>query len=125
MIDAELERFKSDIDLRAYAASQGYQIDAKESWSGSAVMRHANGDKIIIKRNGNGHYVYFSVRDDGDNGTIIDLVQHRLKLSLGTVRKELRPWLGQPPVAVPVFTPLPSTAKDRRKVETAYARMQH
>ena len=46
MFDAELESFKNGIDLRAYAAEQGYRLDRKESWRGSAVMRHPNGDKI-------------------------------------------------------------------------------
>jgi len=52
-MDQELERFKSGIDLRAYAASQGYELDRKESWTGSAVMRDPHGDKVIIKRNDN------------------------------------------------------------------------
>jgi hypothetical protein len=95
------------------------------NWTGSAVMRHpVSDDKVIIKRGLDGHYIYFSVRDDRDNGTIIDFVQFRQRLSLGTVRKELRPWIGQPPVPVPVFPSLPKTAKDRVKVETAYAAMQ-
>jgi Toprim-like/Protein of unknown function (DUF3991) len=123
-MDLELESFKSRIDLRAYAAAQGYQLDRKESWRGSSVMRHPNGDKVIIKRRDNGHYLYFSVRNDEDNGSIIDFVQHRQHLSLGTVRKELRPWLGAPPVAVPDFPALPKMAKDRMRVETEYARMQ-
>ena len=40
MHDAELESFKTTIDLRAYAAGQGYQLDAKNSWRGTSVMRH-------------------------------------------------------------------------------------
>jgi len=124
MFDAELDSFKSGIDLRAYAASQGYQLDRKESWRGSAVMRHPKGDKIVVKRDGSGHYVYFSVRDDRDNGTIIDFVQHRQRLSIGSVRKELRPWIGEPPVAVPIFQPLAKTEKDRMLVEAAFTKMQ-
>ena len=104
MFDAELESFKREIDLRAYAAGQGYVLAPKESWRGSAVMRNASGDKVIIKRNQNGHYVYFSVHDDRDNGTIVDFVQVRDKCSLGIVRKQLRPWLGRPPVPVPEFS---------------------
>src|ERR1700722_12100973 len=87
MFDAELEAFKN-IDLRAYAAGRGYQLDGTESWRGSSVMRHpVTDDKVVIKRGADGHYVYFSVRDDRDNGTIIDWVQFRQGLSLGTVRK--------------------------------------
>jgi hypothetical protein len=124
MSDAELETFKN-IDLRAYAAGCGYQLDAKESWRGSSVMRHPiTDDKVVIKRGGDGHFVYFSVRDDRDHGTIIDFVQHRRRLSLGAVRKELRPWMGMPPVPVPSFPSLPKTEKDRMKVEAAYTQMR-
>jgi len=88
-------------------------------------MRHpVSDDKVIIKRAMDGHYVYCSVRDDRDNGTIIDFVQFRQGLSLGAVRKELRPWIGQPPVPVPAFPALHKTEKDRLKVEAAYARMR-
>jgi hypothetical protein len=126
MVDSELSDFKTNIDIRVYAAAQGYKLDAKASWRGSSVMRHPlNDDKVIIKRGMDGHYIYFSVRDDRDKGSIIDWVQHRNKgMSLGAVRKELRPWIGQPPVPVPAFPPLVKSAKDRQKVEATYARMQ-
>jgi len=124
-MDAELESFKTGIDLRAYAAAQGYQLDRKASWRGTSVLRHpASNDKIIVKRGMDGHYVYFSVRDDRDNGSIIDFVQFRQGLSLGAVRKELRPWIGQPPVPVPSFPALRKTEKDRMKVEAAYEKMR-
>jgi hypothetical protein len=123
MFDTELESFKTSIDLRAYAARQGYVLDRKESWRGSAVMRHANGDKIIIKRDADNHYVYFSVRDDADHGTIIDFAQNRLRLSFGALRKELRPWLGRNAESLR-YSPLLPTSKDRMRVEGTYARMQ-
>jgi hypothetical protein len=124
-VDTELESFKTNIDLRAYAAGQGYQLDAKDSWRGTSVMRHpATHDKIVIKRDTDGHYVYFSVRDDRDNGSIIDFVQQRQRVNLGNARMELRPWVGQTPTPVPTFPALPKTAKDRMKVEANYARMQ-
>jgi len=122
MFDHELESFKN-IDLRAYAASHGYALDSRESWRGSAVMRHATGDKIIIKRDTDGHYVYFSVRDDTDHGTIIDFAGRRLRLSLGAVRKELRPWVSMPPSALTTYPPLPKVAKDRLRVYREFARM--
>lgn len=125
MFDAELESFKTTIDLRTYAAAQGYQLDRKESWRGTSVMRHpVSNDKVIVKRGMDGHYVYFSVRDDRDNGSIIDFVQFRQGVSIGAVRKELRPWIGQPPDAIPAFPELRKTEKDRMKVEAAYARMK-
>ncbi|HTB11069.1 MAG TPA: DUF3991 and TOPRIM domain-containing protein [Bryobacteraceae bacterium] len=120
MFDPELESLKTSIDLRSYAAGQGYTLDRKASWRGSAVMRHANGDKVIIKRDMDAHYVYFSVRDATDHGSIIDFVQRRLRLNLGAVRKELRPWIGKSAEVLP-YPPLVPTAKDRTLVETLYA----
>jgi hypothetical protein len=123
--DDELESFKSAIDLRAYASSRGYTWDKRESWRGSAVMRHANGDKIIIKRDVDQHYIYFSVRDERDNGSIIDFIQNRDRLSLGAVRKELRPWIGAPvPSSLPLFPALPVTGRNRLEVEAAFRQMQ-
>ena len=107
MFDDEIESFKNGIDLRAYAAAQGYQLDRKESWRGSApscVTRTAT--RSSSSAASDGHYVYFSVRQDDDNGIIIDFVQNRQRVSLGAVRKELRPWIGHASVAVPAFAPL-------------------
>ena len=101
MTDPELERFKREIDLTSYAAAQGYQLDHKQSWNrekpnASRVMRHAaSDDKIIIKRLEDGHYCYCSARNPEDNGSIIDFIQRRQHMSLGAVRKELRPWIGK------------------------------
>ncbi|MGB5830553.1 MAG: DUF3991 and TOPRIM domain-containing protein [Thiohalocapsa sp.] len=89
----ELERFKTAINLTEYAASQGYQIDKRASSRNSVVMRHPVGDKVVIARGEDQHWIYFSVRDDADNGSIIDFIQHRCRSSLGDVRRELRPWI--------------------------------
>jgi hypothetical protein len=125
MFDAELDDMKTRICLRSYAAGQGYQLDARSSWRGTSVMRHpATNDKVIIKLDADGHYVYFSVRDDRDNGSILDFVMHRQRVNLGRARMELRPWLRHPPAPVSAFPPLPKTAKDRMKVEAAYQRMK-
>lgn len=118
----ELEAFKR-FDLREYAAAQGYALDRKESWRGSAVMRNSAGDKIVIKLGPDGHYVYFSVRDDDDNGSIIDFVMRRKGLKLGLIRKELRRYAGLPAPTVPVFEKMEVTANDRGRVEQNYRRM--
>lgn len=125
-MDKELDECKR-LDLRQYAAAQGYELDKRESSRGNAVMRlgGSGGDKIVIKRNTNGHYVYFSVRNDADNGTIIDFVQHRKNLSLGRVRQELRPWIGGTvSVTLPVFAMLPEVSKDLLAVAREYERMK-
>ena len=128
MFDAELENFKRNIDLRAYAAGLGYERDAKESWSGSDVMRRSStNDKIVVRygtKRAPNHWGYYSFRDDDDHGSIIDFAQRRLKISLGAVRKELRPWIGEPPITVPIFPPPLMTNRDRSDVEADYARMQ-
>jgi hypothetical protein len=119
--DCELDAFKRDIDLRQFAESLGYQIDRRESWRGSAVLRCA-ADKIVVKRNGNGHYVFFSLRDDDDNGTVIDFVQRRQHLSLGAVRQVLRPWIGRS-ASAPQFPELTPASPDRMRIEREYRRM--
>jgi hypothetical protein len=90
----ELERFKTAINLTEYAASQGYQLDKRASSRNSVVMRDPVGDKVVIARDEDQHWIYFSVRDDTDNGSIIDFIQHRRRSSLAEVRRELRPWIG-------------------------------
>ncbi len=72
--DPELEAFKTEIDLRAFAESEGYALDRRESWRGSSVMRSKSADKIVVKRDADNHYIYFSVRNDGDNGSTIDFL---------------------------------------------------
>lgn len=103
----ELERFKSSINLTEFAASRGYALDRRESSRASATMRHPNGDKIIIAKSDSGDWIYFSVREDRDNGTIIDFLQNRGGGSLGEVRKTLRNWLGTSRPFVPVDEYIP------------------
>lgn len=119
--DIELDAFKREIDLRQVAVRLGYEIDRRESWRGSTVLRRG-ADKIVVKRNGNGHYVFFSVRDDKDHGTVIDFVQRRQNRSLGAVRQVLRAWIDGP-ATPPHFPALEPTSPDRMQVECAYRGM--
>jgi 5S rRNA maturation endonuclease (ribonuclease M5) len=129
--DDELTKFKRDINLVEYAESLGYAADRRESSRSSVVMRNGS-DKIIIATDDkDGHGVYFSVRDDHDNGSIIDFVQRRQGLNLGQVRQELRPWVGEtknkPPVkrkpeAERPKKPNPSNS-DRRQVLATFMKM--
>ena len=95
----ELEEMKR-IDLAQYVASRGFVLDRRQSSRSSLVMKHPNGDKLIIAKTPGGQFVYFNAKGS-DNGTIIDFVQARDRASLGDVRKLLRPWLasGGCPVA--------------------------
>jgi hypothetical protein len=125
MADAEFESFKTDIDLRVYAASQGYELDRAKSWRGSSVMRHANGEKIIISRDTDAHYIYYSVHgDEKHRGSIIDFVKKTRNLTLGRIRQELRPWIGKPPAAESEYAPLVKTTKDRMRIAAAFAEMR-
>ena len=92
MSDDELESFKR-LNLVDFAVSRGYKQDDVESSVNSAVLRQGD-DKVIIKRNDNGHWVYFSVRDDADRGSIVDFVEHRDGRNLGRIRIALRRYAG-------------------------------
>ncbi len=125
--DNELEQFKTGVNLSEFAASKGYALDRRESSRNSAVMRHPDGDKIVIAKNeASGDWIYFSVRDDRDNGTVIDFLQNRGGGSLGEVRKILRAWLGgsRPAgVQLPAFAPaLLPISRDRAGVMQEWER---
>ena len=78
----QLERFKTEINLVEYATSIGYKYLRDESSPSSAVLRHDLGDKIVVVTDSRDRGLYFSLNDDGDRGTIIDFVQHRLSLTV-------------------------------------------
>lgn len=92
----ELDDFKTAINLTELMASFGYGIDRKASSRNSAVMAHPDGDKLVVARGRDGHWVYFSVRDDRDHGSVIDFVQRRTGENLGHTRKRLRQWHTSP-----------------------------
>lgn len=124
----ELQRFKTDINLSEYAAEQGYVLIKNESSRNSFVMqRESDNDKIIVATDTDGHGIYFSVRDDADNGSIIDFVQQRKGLNLGQVRKELRPYIGenreQKPIESRMSKPQIST-HDAQKAAVNWSRAQ-
>lgn len=89
----DFEQLKHEIDLPVYASTLGYQIDRKKSTGSSIVMR-LDGDKIVISKK-SGAWVYFSVHDDRDNGTVIDFVKNRTGHSLFDIGKDLNAWLGR------------------------------
>ncbi len=103
--DAELEGFKATLNLGEVAASYGYALDRRESSRSSLVMRHVDGDKIVIATGQDGHGVFFSVKTDA-SGSVIDFVMHRQGGSLGYARKTLRAY-------APSFTQLPTIPKPR------------
>jgi hypothetical protein len=125
----ELEDFKTHINLSEYAAAQGYEIDRHASSKNSVLMHNSSGDKIVIARGHDRHWIYFSVHEDSDNGTIIDFVQNRKGVKLGGVRQELRPWVGSSrAIARPhpdlFAAQIEPVAKDRARVLLELARMK-
>lgn len=95
----ELDAFKTEINLSELMASFGYQVDRRGTSKNSAMMAHPDGDKLVVSCGHDGHWVYFSVRDHADNGTVIDFVQRRTSENLGHVRRRLRDWLRSPTTA--------------------------
>ena len=91
----ELEKFKQEVNIAEVAQLFGYYIDKEKSSRAVKQLRNdSTGDKIVVSRNKvNGHYIYFSMRDYKDNGTIIDFLQRHTGKNLGKVRVWLRKWL--------------------------------
>ncbi len=120
----ELEAFKRDIDLRVFAAAFGYAEDRKESWNRETVMRD-RADKISVRLDQDGHWIYYSLRGDNDAGSVLDFVMFRKRLNFGQARKYVRTWMGKPRPAVPEFRALePSPPKDLTKVRAEWQAMK-
>src|SRR5450759_3784978 len=100
-MDEELESFKREIKLHEYAASLGFEVDRKESSKREIIMRRG-GDKIAIRVDiADGHHVYYSFRDPGDNGTIINFHESRTgEHNFGRIRKQLRTFAGNERITV-------------------------
>ncbi len=123
-MDEELERFKRDIKLHEYAASLGYEIDKRDSSRLEVVMRKG-ADKISIRKEPDGHYVYYSFRDPGDNGTVMDFVMRRQGKNFGEARKNLRIWTGADrPIGVYAHLD-PAPRFDRLVVQNAWRAMKN
>jgi len=86
--ETELEHFKS-LNLGELAVSYGYQLDKRESSRSSLVMRHSDGDKIIIATGEDGHGIFFSVTSNA-SGSVLDFIMHRQGGNLGHARQTLR-----------------------------------
>ena len=121
-MDEELERFKRDIKLHEYAVSLGYEVDARESSKREVVLRKGT-DKISVRMDVDGHYVYYSFRDEKDHGTIMDFVMRRQSKNFGETRKALRIWAGVE--RVPAFQHLEVAPRgDREAVTTEFKAMK-
>lgn len=89
----ELEGFKR-LNLGELAVFHGYRLDRKQSSRSNLVMRHADGDKIIVATGENGNAMFYSTKTNA-NGTVLDFVIYRQGGNLGHARKVLRAYTGQ------------------------------
>lgn len=111
--------FKQSINLCQYAASQGYELDQKKSTRASLVMRHGNGDKIIVSKKA-ANWVYFSVHDHEDNGTILDFIEKRTGKNLSEIGAELSSWAGGGTVATYNAPPIQEQTHDLERIKWIY-----
>jgi len=119
----ELNRFKTQINLAEFATAFGYYKDKEKSSINAPVMRHENGDKIIIgKDRSDGHYIYFNPNDEGDSGTIIDFVKNRTGETLGYIRKRLRSWIRNPQPQENI--PVKASTKDALRIANIWSAIE-
>jgi uncharacterized protein YhdP len=79
----DFSNFKRQINLADFSTTFGYSLDRKKSTRTSIAMKSSN-DKIIVSKKG-GLWVYFSVTNDQDCGTIIDFIANRTQQSISDV----------------------------------------
>ncbi|WP_075342473.1 DUF3991 and TOPRIM domain-containing protein [Tenacibaculum agarivorans] len=84
-----LQNIKYTINLINYAASFGYKINKRKSTRNSVVMFNDGKDKIVVSRK-NSIWMYFSVFDHEDNGTIINFIQNRTGKSIPEILDEFQ-----------------------------------
>ena len=88
----DFSNFKRQINLADFSTTFGYSLDRKKSTRTSIAMKSSN-DKIIVSKKG-GLWVYFSVTNDQDCGTIIDFIANRTQQSISDVGRYLARWSG-------------------------------
>lgn len=104
--DTEFEHFKATWNLAEVAASYGYTLDRHDSSRSSLVMRHPDGDKIVVATAEDGHGVFFSVRTL-QNGCVLDFVMYRTGGNLGQARRVLRAYAPSSCPTAPLPKPRP------------------
>lgn len=73
----EIQRIKQEVNLLQHACSMGYALDKAKSTRQEVVLVKA-GDRLICRQSPTTHkWIYFSVVNDKDQGTIIDFMLNR------------------------------------------------
>ena len=98
-----LARAKVEIDLPGWFAVQGWTADSEKDSTRHRVMRGPDGERVVIARQSDGHWTFFSATDDRRSGTIYDAVGiYGGAVSPGQQYAALRRALMAPPAPVPV-----------------------
>jgi hypothetical protein len=111
--------FKREINLATFASEYGYKLDRKKSTKTSIAMKSSN-DKVIITKKG-GKWVYFSVHDDSDSGTIVDFVANRSGKSIAEIGTLLSQWSGLGRASLPSYS-VTEKKHDVARVRAIFAR---
>lgn len=72
----DVDRLKTEIDLLAVASEYGYRLNKRKSTANSIHLK-SDADSLVVKRDGDGRWVYFNVHDGNDKGSIIDFIMYR------------------------------------------------
>lgn len=124
--NGELERFKRDIDLAAYAASLEYVEDPAAGWTGSHGMGFESDDaKITISMNKTGTNLIYPDNRNSREGSINDFVQVEKSTVYGEVRRELRLWADVAGLGPAVLDwQIPTMPEDRRDLLQAWQKFR-
>ena len=102
--DKEIELLKKMIDLRQVAEDFGFLLDEKKS-SPNSHFYVRDRQKIVLSRQPNGHWTFFSVGEDRA-GSVIDFVQMQTGKNIGHARKYLRTFLSNAVPALEISFPI-------------------
>lgn len=112
VMNDEISRFKSDINLAEYAASRGFEKDPRKSGQHSTVMKR-EGETLCIFRGRGGDDV-FAHFGTGKSGSVIDFHQAETGDNLGHTRKALRSYLGAPMPEIRIARPQPKLSREEQ-----------
>lgn len=115
----DLSTFKRQINLADFSTTFGYELDRKKSTKTSIVMKSGN-DKIVVTNKG-GIWVYFSVIDDRDSGTIIDFIAHRTQQTIAQIGEQLADWSGLSSSTLPMVEAKRATY-DQSRVKSIFGK---
>lgn len=90
---AEIERFKTDIDLINIAEDYGYEVQGKRSRS--TTMKKGD-SKIIVTVKPDGHWTFWDAKDDSFKGTVLDFLLRQEGGDFPKICQKCREYLNMP-----------------------------